>query len=276
VAVLCRSLILIQPVMKRIKTSDFRKLSMTGFDLVEGGHNFYALLEFDITGLRSLLRRKRAEGSGGSLFAFLLKAIGKCLQDHPDFNAVIDYRHTTRFSDVDINIPVEVERNGEIFNKQYIIRDINGKSLTQVTSEIDEAKKNLNDERGFVFSRPLLKILTTIPRGAVVLLYRLVLRNHRKLKELSGSVFVTSVSMFSNSPGFVIPYSGGPKACSFAIGSASQKAVVINNEIVIREMINITAVFNHDIVDGAPAARFINSLRDRVERNRDEQLETSP
>jgi len=255
--------------MKRTKTSDFRKLSITGFDLVENGHNFFALLEFDITELRSKLRRQRRKGAGGSLFAFMLKAIGKCLKEYPSFNAVIDYRHTSSFREVDINIPIEVESDGEILNKQYIIRNINSKSLTQVSVEIDESKKNINNERGHVFSKPLLKFLTIIPRGSVSFLYRIILKNHKKLQELSGTVFVTSVSMFSNSPGFVIPYSGGPKACSFAIGSAVKKPVVRGSEIVIREMINVTAVFNHDLIDGAPAARFINTLRNYIENDSD-------
>jgi len=30
-------------------------------------------------------------------------------------------------------------------------------------------------------------------------------------------------------------------------------------------MINLTAIFNHDLIDGAPAARFINRLRRYVE-----------
>ena len=44
-----------------------------------------------------------------------------------------------------------------------------------------------------------------------------------------------------------------------------KKPVVKNNQIQIREMMNITATFNHDLVDGAPAARFINKLRKYIE-----------
>ena len=96
-----------------------------------------------------------------------------------------------------------------------------------------------------------------------------LLKNHKKVMALSGSVFVTSISMFSDIPGYVIPYSGGPKACSFAIGSVVKKPVVEKDSIVIRETVNVTAVFNHDIVDGAPAARFINRLREIIEKEHD-------
>jgi pyruvate/2-oxoglutarate dehydrogenase complex dihydrolipoamide acyltransferase (E2) component len=34
---------------------------------------------------------------------------------------------------------------------------------------------------------------------------------------------------------------------------------------VIREFLNLTVSFDHDIVDGAPAARFVRSLADLVE-----------
>ena len=48
--------------MKSRKISEFRKLSIYGFQVTENSHNFYALLEFDITNLRNYLREKRAEG----------------------------------------------------------------------------------------------------------------------------------------------------------------------------------------------------------------------
>ncbi len=123
-------------------------------------------------------------GSGGSLFAFMLKAIGKCLEEYPEFNSMINIKRKTTFSEVDIDIPIEVNADGELYNKQCII-----------------------------------------------------------------------------------PYAGGPKAVSFAVGSIVKKPVVKNDEIVVREIINITAAFNHDLVDGAPAARLINRLRRYIEHD---------
>jgi len=61
---------------------------------VQGGHNFYALLEFDVPDLRHHLRSLRADGSGGSLYSFFLKAIGKVIEFEPLFNTFIDYLKT--------------------------------------------------------------------------------------------------------------------------------------------------------------------------------------
>lgn len=252
---------------KRQKTSEFRKLSIYGFEMVSGAHNFYALLEFDVTDLRKALRMSRSEGKGGSLFSFMLKAIGRCLQKFPEFNSMVNIRSTTTFYEVDIDIPIEINQNGEIYNKQHIIRDINNKTLNEVDREIDKAKKNTGKEKAYMDSKFGQKLITMLPKGVALFLFRQILKNHTLIKKFSGTVFVTSVSMFSNAPGYIIPYIGGPKAVSFAIGSVNKKPVVRNNEIQIRELINITGIFNHDLVDGAPAARFINALRRYIERD---------
>ncbi len=251
--------------MRRERTSTHRKLSIYGFELVGGGHNFYALLEFDITKLRSYLRERRRAGDGGSFFAYMLKAIGTCVSENLLFNSFIDLRSTTRFEEVDINIPVEIRRDGAWLTKQCIIRNIGAKSLAEVNREIEAAKDAGDAEVGFVASKATRALLGMLPAFIVRAIFRIVLSNHAWVQKFSGTLFVTSVSMFSNVPGFVIPYIGGPKAVSFAIGSIAKKPVVVGNRIEIREMVSITAIFNHDLVDGAPAARFINRLRELVE-----------
>lgn len=250
---------------QRKKTSTYRKLSILGFEMVEGGHNFFGLLEFDVTNLRKELRKQRTCGKGGSLFSFLLKAIGRCLEEIPELNAMINRKKETLFSEVDIAIPIEILDKETVYNKQHIIRNINSKTLEDVTVEIDLAKKNAGESITYLTSKWSQNLLAHIPARLVLFLYRSILKNHDLVKKFSGTVFVTSVSMFSNVPGFIIPYAGGPKAVSFAIGSVQKKPVVRDNQIQIREMMNITATFNHDLVDGAPAARFINKLRKYIE-----------
>lgn len=240
---------------------------MYGFEMVNGGHTFYALLDFDVSDLRKQLRAGRSGGSGGSLFAFMLKAIGTCLEEYPEFNSMINLKSKTTFSEVDIDIPIEINADGEIYNKQCIIRNINGKSLEEVDREIAQAKETSGEEISYLTSRYGQKLFTLLPRGLVLFIFRRILRNHKLVRDYSGTVFVTSVSMFSKAQGYVIPFAGGPKAVSFAVGSVVKKPVVRNDEIVVREIINITAAFNHDLVDGAPAARLINRLRRYIEHN---------
>jgi len=43
-------------------------------------------------------------------------------------------------------------------------------------------------------------------------------------------------------------------------GSMARKPAVVEDRIEPREIINLTVVFDHDVVDGAPAARFTRRL----------------
>jgi pyruvate/2-oxoglutarate dehydrogenase complex dihydrolipoamide acyltransferase (E2) component len=52
---------------------------------------------------------------------------------------------------------------------------------------------------------------------------------------------------------------------AFAIGNVMKKHGIINSEIQIREYLSISIMINHDLVDGAPAARFVNRLKERIE-----------
>jgi hypothetical protein len=49
------------------------------------------------------------------------------------------------------------------------------------------------------------------------------------------------------------------------VGSIAQKPAVVEGRIEPREMLNLTVAFDHDVVDGAPAARFVRRLFEVIE-----------
>ncbi|HSV95382.1 MAG TPA: 2-oxo acid dehydrogenase subunit E2 [Spirochaetota bacterium] len=51
----------------------------------------------------------------------------------------------------------------------------------------------------------------------------------------------------------------------FALGSITRKPGIKNNTTTARDYIKITILFDHDVVDGAPAARFTSRLVDLIE-----------
>ncbi|MCP4540241.1 MAG: hypothetical protein GY832_24135, partial [Chloroflexi bacterium] len=50
------------------------------------------------------------------------------------------------------------------------------------------------------------------------------------------------------------------------LGGIAEKPVVVDGQIEIRELLSVTVSFDHDIVDGAPAARFTQQFTDLIER----------
>ena len=78
-----------------------------------------------------------------------------------------------------------------------------------------------------------------------------------------GNAAVTSVGMMGRINGWFIHKSVHP--ISFGIGSVIKKPVVVDNEIKIREILNVTILVDHDVIDGAPMVRFLNDLTKSVE-----------
>jgi pyruvate dehydrogenase E2 component (dihydrolipoamide acetyltransferase) len=68
-----------------------------------------------------------------------------------------------------------------------------------------------------------------------------------------------------------VPVINLPEAAILALGKIALKAVVVEDTIVIRRMWILALVVDHRIVDGAPAAKFLQFIKDEVE-NPDESL----
>jgi len=49
------------------------------------------------------------------------------------------------------------------------------------------------------------------------------------------------------------------------VGGIAEKPGVVNGTIAIREYLSLTLSVNHDIVDGAPAARLTERLKELIE-----------
>ena len=56
-----------------------------------------------------------------------------------------------------------------------------------------------------------------------------------------------------------------PQAAIVAAGAIEERAVPVDGEIAVRPMMTLTATFDHRAVDGAPAAEFLQSVRELLE-----------
>ena len=56
-----------------------------------------------------------------------------------------------------------------------------------------------------------------------------------------------------------------PQAAIVAVGATEERAVALNGEVVVRPTMTITGTFDHRAVDGAPAADFLQSLKELLE-----------
>jgi pyruvate/2-oxoglutarate dehydrogenase complex dihydrolipoamide acyltransferase (E2) component len=78
-----------------------------------------------------------------------------------------------------------------------------------------------------------------------------------------GNVMVTSLSMVGKINGWFLHKTVHP--ISFGIGSVIRKPMVVHGEIEAREVLHMTILMDHDVIDGAPMVRFVNELSRRIE-----------
>lgn len=252
------------------KLSPFRLLSMYGYEALGEGHNMYALLDLDVTDIRQMLRSQRKGGRNVSFFGFLLGAIAKTIDENKELNHIRCGRRIHYFNEVDIDIPIELKLDGISVPRKYIVRDAAKKSLVEITQEIEKAKKSWK-ESGITgeddkWALGWIKFTTMVPKWLFKFIVRQISKKPLIVKKRFGTTYVTCVSGFSDVPGFAIPYvAGQTRPLAFAIGSLMKKPGVKGSEIKIREYLSLTISINHDLVDGAPAARFVNRLKQRVE-----------
>ncbi len=255
----------------RIERPSFlRQLARDAFTAVEGGHSISAFLELDVTEPLAAIDALKERGVRVSLFAHVVRSIAVAISEHPDLNA-IPHRggRVARFEDVDVAVPVEVDTEEGRFPLQLVIRRAHAKSAPAIYAEIAQARDRQRTQGTIgeedAWARRTMRLARFVPRRARVALLRAMIADARLVKRRSGTTLVTSVGKLGSIPGFVAPLPSGPRAATFAVGSVIAKPVVREGAIVPRSILALTAVFDHDLVDGGPAARFAMRLKELVE-----------
>jgi pyruvate/2-oxoglutarate dehydrogenase complex dihydrolipoamide acyltransferase (E2) component len=231
-------------------------------------HHVAALLEFDVTESRGRLQESRRNGLNISFNGWLIKVIGSVLQDHPEAAAYLrGKRKLMVFNDINISILVERTINGEKVPIPVVIEKTNEKTAQEITSEIENAKKQDLSGGKIVINRQSKlseRLYYHLPGAARRLVWKMMLGNPRFAFKKMGNAVVTSVGMMGRINGWFIHRSVHP--VSFGIGSVLKKPVVVDNEIKIREILNMTVLVDHDLVDGAPMVRLLKDLTTSIEK----------
>jgi pyruvate dehydrogenase E2 component (dihydrolipoamide acetyltransferase) len=76
------------------------------------------------------------------------------------------------------------------------------------------------------------------------------------IPEVTGSTFtLNNIGGFGGSSG--VPIINYPEAAILAVGRLQEKAVVVNGSIVVRSIMPLTLSFDHRLIDGGAAGRFL-------------------
>ncbi|MBI5545634.1 MAG: 2-oxo acid dehydrogenase subunit E2 [Deltaproteobacteria bacterium] len=237
-------------------------------DTLRLGHNkpmMHGLLELDVTLARRMLREHRDRtGESLSFTAFVLACLGRAVAAHPEVHAIRDwFGRMVLFKDVDATTIVEVKVDGRPFALAHVVRGINRRSAGDIHDEIRSVQTSGMRSLPSVI-RVGSRLFLMLPGFLRRLVYRALLRFPQLAKRHTGTMLVTAVGMFSSGPGwgFSAP---GIHNLSIVVGGIAPRPPTVAGESEPREVLFLTVSANHDMVDGAPLARFARDFTRRLE-----------
>jgi pyruvate dehydrogenase E2 component (dihydrolipoamide acetyltransferase) len=159
----------------------------------------------------------------------LIKIVARALRDLPYMNARLDGDTIHQLDEVHVALAVDTERGLLV----PVVRDADRKGMAEFAAELRD-----------VIERA--RAGTALP------------------DELSGSTFtITNLGMFEIDA--FTPIINLPEAAILGVGRIKDCAVVVDREIAVRKMMWLSLTFDHRLVDGAPAARFLQRVKQYIE-----------
>ncbi len=231
-------------------------------------HNIYGLLEVDVTVPRRFIaEHKTLTGETLSFTGYLTYCLARAVDEGKAVQAYLKGRkQMVIFDDVNVGLMVE----GRIGEKRalmgHVIRGANNKTFREIHQEIREVQSRpAPPGRGMpTWLRKAMLLPWPISGLAKALLTMFMRRDPVIPVAMAGTVSVTAIGMFGKGhSGWGV--SPTPSSIALVVGSTAWKPAVVEGRIEPREILHLTVMFDHDIVDGAPAARFTQRLVELIE-----------
>lgn len=191
--------------------------------------------EADITGLLALRKKYvdayEKKGARLTVTSFVLKAVADTLKKHPFFNSSLDEASQEIVLKEYIHIGVAVDTEAGLIVP--VLRDVEKKDLVQLSKDLEE--------------------LATKAR-------------ERKIsgEELKGGTFTIS-NQGGIGGGYFTPIVNKPEVAILGLGKGATRPIVRDSKIEPRTMLPLGLSYDHRVIDGGGAARFIVDLVKAIE-----------
>lgn len=216
-------------------------------------YTVHGLLEVDVTAARE---RMRSMAPPPSLTSFVVATVARAVQGHPEVNARRAGRRLVLFDDVDVVVTVERPLDRTPVPMPYAVRGAGTKSCAAISAEIQAARDRAVSTAGDLAGT---RAVTAMPSALRRLRARVAGRFPSAVARFGPPIGISSLGMFGHGGGWGIPLS--PMTAMVTVGGIATRPVFEAGVLVERELLPLTLSFDHAVVDGAPAARFAETLR---------------
>ena len=212
-----------------------RKIAEKMLESVQRAPHFTYVEEVDVTDLvamRGNLKGLAAEkGVKLTYIPFIMKALVSVFQEFPSVNAVMNEADFSMIIRGEVNIGIATDTPQGLYVP--VVKNVEQKSILELAAEITD--------------------ITTRTREGKV-----------QLSELQGGTFtITSVGNIGGR--FATPIINHPEVAILGVNQIHDRPMVVNGEIVARKMMYLSPSFDHRVIDGAVAARFVSALKNILE-----------
>ncbi len=224
----------------------------------------HGLIDVDVTRARQFLHEHQAKtGESLSFTAFIIACLAHAVDENKSLQACRKgSKHLVLFDDVDVATPIEREMAGQKQPIIYIIRAANKKTFRQIHHEIRAAQVNAV-EQAWEGLKDFGWLPLVVFRVIWPIFWWMKGRFPNVQKKYGGTVGISAVGMFGKGAGWGIPIND--HTLDLTLGGIAEKPGVVDGHIAIREYLCMTLSFDHDLIDGAPAARFVQRLKELIE-----------
>jgi len=228
----------VKPTKPQAPELDVIKKPITGIRKLTGDHMAQSArttarvaLSLDVNVEKLITRRKMLESSLGkvSYIILLAEAVAKALKEFPYMNSRLVDEEIWELQQVNIGIAVDTERGLLV----PALKDANSKSLEVLHREFSELTER-------------------------------ALNGKATTQDLEGGTF-TITNLGAQEIESFVPIINLPECAILAVGAILQKAIVVPGAIIACPMMNLTLVFDHRLVDGAGAAKFLQRIKHLLE-----------
>ncbi len=257
--------------MTKYKIQKFPDSRLATIDICEIGkrkHHVTGLIELDISKSREKIRNYNKKNINKISFnAWLISVISRTIKKYETASSYLTGKNKLIiFNDINVSIVVEKDLNGQKVPIPLVIEKANETSIESITMQIADARNEKLTGKDIVLKKKtgqLEKIYYLLPGFVRRYFWKYLMKHPKYAYKKMGNVAITSIGMMGKLNGWFIPTSVHP--ICFGISSIVKKPVVVENKIEIREILNMTILLDHDVIDGAPMARFISDLSKNIE-----------
>lgn len=188
--------------------------------------HYYLTISCDMTNANQVIKNI---GCKVSFHDYLARVLATALKEHPEINAHVYEDRMILKKDINVGVAVAVD-NGLIVP---VIREVQSKSLGQIAGESRELIRKARDGQ----------LQPDDYQG--------------------GTITISNLGMFGIDEFSAII--NQPEAAIIAVGRTTETPVVVDGEVVVRQICRMTASFDHRAVNGAEGAKFLKRVKELIE-----------